>query len=129
MVKLVDDATINGMKYPKRKVMVEAGKIWTGHDKQLVITCGPEGEHSYRSYHPFGYAVDLRCNFFGKDEEVHVVYKKLKVALGGDYDVILHEKVLEDDSIYYTHIHVEFDVERYMKKHNLDKDPMVRLFL
>jgi len=129
IIRLENGATIDGIKYPMRKVLIEAGKIWAGHNKQLVITCGSNGEHSYRSYHPFGYALDLRCYFFGKDKEVHVVKKKLKEALGDGFDVVLHETELEDGSVYYSHFHVEFDVERYMKKHNLNGDPMTRIFV
>ena len=126
MVKLEKDATLIGVKYSMRFAMISAGHIWTRHGKQLVVTCGPNGEHSYRSYHPFGHALDFRVNFFGK-EEAKVVFKELKKSLPSHYDVILHEKETDTGLVYYTHIHVEFDVNKYLATNPSIKD-MILMF-
>lgn len=117
MLRIENNASLIGIKYPMRKVFKEADKIYARHGQELVLTCGSNGEHSPASYHPFGYAVDLRTNFFGEDQAV-VVANELREVLGMFYDVVLHT----------THMHVEFDVARYMKHHDLNNDPMFKIF-
>ena len=117
MLRIENNSSLVGIKYPIRKVFKEADKIYARHGHELVLTCGTNGEHSPASYHSFGYAVDLRTNFFGSTQ-AEVVAKELDEALGKYYDVVLHT----------THMHVEFDVSRYMADHDLDNNPMMKIF-
>lgn len=85
-----------------RPVLVEAEKIWRGQGKGegVTITCTGGGMHSSGSLHYYGLAVDLRTRYFGK-EQSRLVGKRLREALGSDFDVVVHG----------THIHVEYDPE------------------
>lgn len=64
---------------------------------QMVVTSGRDGQHGPRSYHPDGYAVDLRT----KDYAEAWAYQ-LGLVLGPGWDI-----VIESD-----HIHIERDVRR-----------------
>lgn len=97
-MKIKEGAVLTGLQLEMRKVLVEADKIWKSFNKELVVTEGTGGAHSAGSLHYYGYAVDLRSYYFTSEEKFKVV-TDLKNALGGDYDVIVHN----------THIHVEYD--------------------
>lgn len=99
--------TLAGLHFVMRKALVAAEQIWSRQGKQLVVTCGPGGAHGASSLHYYGYAVDLRTNYFTADQ-VKLVGAELKTSLGADYDV-----VVESD-----HIHVEFDIERFLRSTN-----------
>lgn len=88
-----------GLDFKMRKVLIEADKVYKKYSKELVITSARDGIHSARSLHYFGYAVDLRTNFFTA-EQIPLVLKDLKAALGADYDALF-----EGD-----HFHVEYKI-------------------
>ena len=104
IIVLENDAEIAGLKLPMRRMLKEADKIYARHGRDLVVTCGLNGAHSAASYHPFGYAVDLRTNFFGEGQALSV-RNELKETLGKYFDVILHA----------SHMHVEFDIARFLR--------------
>ena len=95
-----DGVSTAGLQFEMRNVKVEAGRIWAEHGKKCVITAGTEysPKHSDGSLHPFGYALDLRSNYFTEAVKELIAWK-LRAALGKGYDVILEA----------THIHVEYD--------------------
>jgi hypothetical protein len=100
-MKIKKGAILPGIKIEMRKALKEADKLWKSYAKELVITCGVDGEHSAGSLHYYGYALDFRIRYFPQNIHTEIVYK-LKKALGADYDVILHK----------THIHVEYDPKK-----------------
>ena len=97
-MKIKQGANISGIKIEMRPVLVAAEMIWRHHGQELVVTSGLDGTHSAGSLHYYGYALDLRSNYFTGTEKASAV-NALRAALGGDYDVVSHP----------THIHVEFD--------------------
>ena len=97
-LKIKDGVSLAGLKKEMRIAIIEADDIYRAHGKELWITEYMGGEHSPRSLHYGGYALDMRTKFFGV-AEAQVVAKKLQEALGDDYDVVLHT----------THLHVEYD--------------------
>ena len=103
MVRCKDGVCLFGLQYEMRPVLIAADHIWARHGQELVITSTWEGDaHSARSYHYYGYAVDLRTRYFGADQE-KVVADELRYKLPEVYDVVLHPN---------SHIHVEYDVEK-----------------
>jgi len=97
-LRIKDGVSLAGLKKEMRIALIEADDIWKQHGQDLWVTEYMGGEHSAGSLHYGGYALDLRTRYFG-DSEARVVSAKLREALGGDYDVVLHT----------THLHVEFD--------------------
>lgn len=110
---------LHNLKMEMRKVLIAADSIWKDHDRELVVT-DTDGTiwnedtrqwecfvHSPGSLHPFGYAVDLRSDYFGRGE-AEVVAQALRDQLGEGYDVIVHS----------THIHVEYDRAKYGKSYS-----------
>lgn len=85
-------------KLVMRRALIVANSIWNHHNKELVVTCGMDGEHSAGSLHYYGYAIDLRTNYFSEYEKQEVA-AQLKSALPEGFDVIVHS----------THIHIEYD--------------------
>ena len=110
-IKILNTNGLTGIKYVMRQAIIIADQIYDRHGKKIVITCSSSGEHGAASYHYYGFAIDLRTNYFTKEEAVKVA-SDLRAALPEDYDVLL-----ETD-----HIHLEFDVERYLLKYKtIDK--------
>lgn len=99
-----DSNSLLGIKYAMRLVLQKADEIWHRHGQTLVVTHGVDGSHSAASYHYYGLALDFRTNFFGRDQ-AEVVCRELKDSLPDYYDVILHS----------THMHVEFDVNKWRR--------------
>lgn len=96
-MKIKEKASIAGLKPEMRIALREADSIYKSHDKELVITCGLNGEHSAGSLHYSGYAIDIRTHYF-TTEELENVYESLVRRLGLFYDVVLES----------THIHIEW---------------------
>ena len=72
--------------------------VFAKHGKPCMITSGSDGKHGPRSKHYEGNALDLRTRDFQQQLKV-TLRDELKVALGGQYDVVLEA----------THLHMEFD--------------------
>lgn len=98
-MKIKLGANIQGLKLEMRRVLVDADSIWKYLGQELVITSGLDGTHSAGSLHYYGYAVDLRTNYFNEEEKLEAV-RMLKESLPHKYDVILEQ----------THIHVEYNI-------------------
>jgi hypothetical protein len=89
---------INGLSINMRPALIQADKIWREAGQELIITAGLDGVHSARSLHYYGLALDFRTRYFDTATRSQVL-KELTIALGSDFDVILHS----------THLHVEYD--------------------
>jgi len=100
-MKVKDGVSLFGLKIEMRIVLKEADRIWKSYGHELVVTSTTDGVHSAGSYHPYGYAVDLRTNYFG-ELEVDAVAQELRNILSFFYDVVVES----------THIHVEYDYNR-----------------
>ena len=89
-----------GLQPVMRKVLRVADALWrhAGRSEGVTVVSTVDSVHSAGSWHPYGYAVDLRTFYFSEQEarDLHVA---LKEALP-DYDVILH-------TTGDVHIHVE----------------------
>ena len=98
-MKIKKGVSLVGIQLPMRKVFKHADRIWKKYEDELVITSCTDGVHSAASYHPFGYALDLRTRNFSH-ETARSAADKLRCKLGHCYTVIL-----ESD-----HIHVQFNI-------------------
>jgi len=98
-MKIKEGANIQGINIRIRPALAAADQIWKQYDKNLVVTCGLDGEHSAGSLHYYGLAVDLRTNYF-TETAAQQVRQELANALGDDYDVVYHAG---------SHMHVEYD--------------------
>ena len=92
-----------GLQIEMRPVLMSADVIWRdlGRAEGVTVTCTTDGVHSAGSLHPYGYAVDLRTNYFDP-QQVRQAGARLRNTLPHGYDVILHS----------THIHVEYDMAK-----------------
>ena len=79
--------------------IMEAREIYRDLGTNLVITSLLDGKHMENSFHYKGLAVDLRIWNLPRTADKYIVVKRLKEALGSEYDVVLES----------THIHVEHD--------------------
>lgn len=87
-----------GLKPEILLAIQEAREILREFNVDLVITALLDGEHMVGSLHYKGLAFDMRTKHLLKPDRA-VVAARLRVALGPEYDVVLHK----------THIHVEYD--------------------
>ena len=96
-----EGVNLYGLQPVMRQVLREADKIWLnfGIKEGVTVTSTVDGVHSPGSWHPYGYAVDLRTRYFD-DEDKREVFALLKIALPR-FDIILHS----------SHIHVEINNE------------------
>ena len=96
-----EGVNLYGLEPVMRPVLKAADQIWIDHGRSegVTVTSTVDSVHSAGSWHPYGYAVDFRTNYF-TDEERLMVYTLLKQVLPR-YDVVLHK----------THIHVEIGDE------------------
>lgn len=92
-----DGVVLAGLHPIMRKVLKVAEDVYKkqGRAEGVTITSTTDGVHSAGSWHPYGFAVDLRTRYFSEAEK-NQVGKKLKLLLS-DYDVIVES----------THIHIE----------------------
>jgi hypothetical protein len=97
-LKFKDGVQGFGLQLEMRTVLKTADSIWREFGQELVVTETVGGTHSAGSLHYYGYAVDLRTNYFS-DEEKKKVLGRMHTELPEGYDVILHS----------THMHVEYD--------------------
>lgn len=102
-MKLANGADIRGLRNIMRTALDVAEQIWKAHGRKegVTITCGLNGEHSARSLHPCGLAVDLRTRHWKK------ITEKIKVANE------LREELKAIDENYGvqwepTHIHMQW---------------------
>ncbi len=95
-----------GLKLEMRSILITADALWIAHKRSegVTVTSALNGIHSAKSLHPYGYAVDLRTNYFERDEAIQLSGELLRTLrqINPYYDVIV-----ETD-----HIHAEYDIIR-----------------
>jgi hypothetical protein len=99
-MKLKNNVIMAGLHPVMRPALIQADKIWTYLDQELVVTSALDGEHSASSLHYFGYALDFRIRYFEEKErwQAWSMLSERLERLDSDYSVILEE----------DHIHVEY---------------------
>ena len=100
-MKIKEGVIMTGIQLPMRLALIAADQIWREYGYELVVTEATGGEHSASSLHYYGYAVDIRASEKWGYEQSHIgeMVKKLKQALGSDYNVVIHS----------SHVHCEYD--------------------
>lgn len=88
---------VNGLRTEILLAAVIIDKIYDRHNAELVITEATGGKHGRGSLHYVGQAIDIRTNYFTK-EQTELVASEIKEALNEQYDVVIEK----------THIHIEF---------------------
>ena len=90
-----------GIQLPMRLIIKRVARVYEGHGKVLVITAGTEkpDDHGAGSYHPFGYAIDIRVNYFVDGGES--VYKELQAFYENKAVTVIFHKG--------HHIHIHFN--------------------
>lgn len=106
-MKLKKGVILAGLKIEMRPVLKRADGLWRANGQELVITSGLEGTHSAGSYHYYGYALDLRTNYFSEEKkrELERILQHRLAEISSAYQVVLER----------THMHVEFDVDEHLK--------------
>lgn len=89
--------SLQGLQLPMRLVLIVAEEAYKSRGRELVVTSGTEGQHSARSLHYYGYALDFRIKGIPLDI-IHSIVLTLRQELGDSYRVLLEA----------THIHVEY---------------------
>lgn len=62
-------------------------------------------EKGKKSFHPMGYAIDIKYENLPRSTSMRDIVSRLKLALGDQYDVVYHK----DSDGVGKHIHIEFD--------------------
>ena len=96
-----DGVNLTGLRPEMVIAVIAASQIWSSLAKNLVITSALDGVHSSTSLHYTGCALDFRTNYF-MPEEAEKAHRRLKEALGWQYDVLLEK----------DHCHVEYQPKR-----------------
>lgn len=98
-MKIKEGASLQGLQYEMREVLIAADKAWKDNGQELVITSGTDGAHSAGSLHYYGRALDFRTRYFSEEAKAEALHA-LQVSLDDSlYDIVKHS----------THIHVEYD--------------------
>ena len=92
-------ANIKGLDLLMRPGIIVAGEVYEELGYDLPISCGRDGEHGYRSLHPYGRAIDLDTSMFSDAQRVLVVNEIRAKITGQGFDVV-------DEG---NHIHIEYD--------------------
>ncbi len=96
-MKLKQGSKVNGLRTEILLAAIIIDKIYDRHDAELVITEGTGSKHGRGSLHYVGQAIDIRTNYFTK-EQTDLVANEIIESLNEQYDVVIEE----------THIHIEF---------------------
>ena len=94
MISLAPGVRVYGMRPEILLAIRIAEGVYDGEGLPLIITAIMDGAHMPKSLHYVGLAVDLHRPAVAPDR----VGRKIREALGGDYDVVVEDKC----------IHVEF---------------------
>ena len=99
MIRLKRGVKVQGLQPEMLLALMVAQAAFLEKAIQLVITSALDGQHSARSKHKLGYAVDLRTRDMPPGDMALNLAGKIKSALGNEYFVLL-----ESD-----HIHIQFN--------------------
>lgn len=94
---------INGMKPEAVMIIFAIQQAERRSPCDMVIGHVRDGEHSDKSLHYVGYAVDLWLTGAVTNEEIDKVELDLKLALTPEFDIVPHY-----DGERFTHFHIEF---------------------
>jgi hypothetical protein len=97
-MKLKDGVKLQGVQWQMFAAAVKVEDIYDRYGHELTITSGTDGQHSAKSLHYKGLALDFRTRNVPATQ-LPKIEREIKQALGPDFDV-----VFEGD-----HFHVEFD--------------------
>ena len=106
MIHIKEGADISDLEKVCLKAIYKIHWLYKKLGYDLWVTSGVDGKHSKSSFHYLGLAFDIRIREFKDDVNIHDLVADIKVALGQQFDVILHN----------THIHVEYDPRELMYK-------------
>ncbi len=101
-MRIKPGVSIVGIQPPIIIALIICDGIYAGMGYELVVTSGTEGKHRPRSLHYVGFAVDIRIRDFNFPEEEAAAFNYILLALGAEFDVILHKR----------HIHIEFQPKK-----------------
>lgn len=101
-MKFKPGVEINCLKPEMIPAVLVALYVYSGHESELEITSGVEGQHSPASLHYVGYALDFGIRNLPEGVDPVDVAGEIRDRLTGEYDVVLEA----------THIHVEFQPKR-----------------
>lgn len=101
MLSLKPGVRITGLRPEILLAVVAAERAYAEAGLDTMVTSCIEGKHSSGSFHYAGAAADLRTNHVPADK-LQTLVEKIRVALGGDFDVILEA----------DHLHIEFQPKR-----------------
>ena len=90
-------AKVNGIQPEMVLAFLIASSLYDNYVVKCVMTEATGGKHSEGSLHYVGLAIDLRTRDM-TEKMAEVIVKKVKEALGDQYDVVLEK----------DHIHIEF---------------------
>jgi len=92
-------AKIQGLQPEMVLACILIKPILAKYKQDFVITEGTGGEHSQKSRHYIGYAVDVRTRDIANDAEKIRMSNEVRSVLGDEYYIKLHE----------THLHIQFN--------------------
>lgn len=105
MLSLKAGVSLYGIKPEMMVAVIVVNDIMADEGYETVLTSVTDGTHGKGSYHPLGYAFDVRTTGVGvmmSGAKAYLVAKRIREALGSDFDV-----VVEDD-----HMHIEYDLNK-----------------
>jgi uncharacterized protein YcbK (DUF882 family) len=97
-MKLKEGVRLQGVQWQMFDAAVKVEDVYSRYGHELTITSGSDGQHSAKSLHYKGLALDIRTRNV-PPSQLPKIERDIKQALGKDYDV-----VYEGD-----HFHIEYD--------------------
>lgn len=107
-MELKPGASVKGVVWQLWDAAMKVEKIMLRRGYRMIITAGSDGIHMKNSLHArledgevVGRAIDWRSWIVKTKQEKLAILKEVQIALGADFDVILHEEDPE-------HYHMEY---------------------
>ena len=92
-------AKINGVQPEMLWCMMIIEPILDEYNQELILTSITDGEHSSKSRHYIGYAIDIRTWQLKQDQKTGECATRMQDALGKEFYVHVED----------THIHIQFN--------------------